>query len=94
MYSWTDDTDDDYQKWAAGEPSDIDDVRNCVKMGYGVEYMWMDATCTEELPFVCQYSKLMLHPRVETSTDCATRVPDIHYPTGTWVLVTVNLVSD
>ena len=32
--------------------------------------------------------------RVETSTDFATRVPDIHYPTGTRVLVTVNLVSD
>ena len=31
---------------------------------------------------------------VETSTDFATRVPDIHYPTGTRVLVTVNLVSD
>ena len=34
------------------------------------------------------------HIRVETSTDFATRVPDIHYPTGTRVLVTVNLVSD
>ena len=32
--------------------------------------------------------------RLETSTDFATRVPDIHYPTGTRVLVTVNLVSD
>ena len=32
--------------------------------------------------------------RVEMSTDFATRVPDIHYPTGTRVLVTVNLVSD
>ena len=32
--------------------------------------------------------------RVETSTVFATRVPDIHYPTGTRVLVTVNLVSD
>ena len=31
--------------------------------------------------------------RVETSTDFATRVPNIHYPTGTRVLVTVNLVS-
>ena len=28
------------------------------------------------------------------STDFATRVPDIHYPTGTRVLVTVNPVSD
>ena len=32
--------------------------------------------------------------RVETSTDFATWVPDIHYPTGTQVLVPVNLVSD
>ena len=32
--------------------------------------------------------------RVETSTEFATRVPDTHYPTGTRVLVTVNLVSD
>ena len=32
--------------------------------------------------------------RVETSTDFAIRVPDTHYPTGTRVLVTVNLVSD
>ena len=32
--------------------------------------------------------------RVETSTDFATGVPDIHYPTGTQVLVTVNFVSD
>ena len=32
--------------------------------------------------------------RVETSTEFASRVPDTHYPTGTRVLVTVNLVSD
>ena len=32
--------------------------------------------------------------RVETSTEFATRVPDTHYPTGTRVLVIVNLVSD
>ena len=32
--------------------------------------------------------------RVETSTEFATRVPDTHYPTGTRVLITVNLVSD
>ena len=32
--------------------------------------------------------------RVETSTEFATRVPDTHYPMGTRVLVTVNLVSD
>ena len=30
----------------------------------------------------------------ETSTEFATRVPDTHYPTGTRVLLTVNLVSD
>ena len=35
-----------------------------------------------------------LRDRVETSTDFATRVLDIHYPTGTRVLVTVNLISD
>ena len=32
--------------------------------------------------------------RVETSTEFATRVPDTHYPKGTRVLITVNLVSD
>ena len=32
--------------------------------------------------------------RVETSTEFATRVPVTHYPTGTRVLVTVDLVSD
>ena len=32
--------------------------------------------------------------RVETSTDFAAWVPDTCYPTGTQVLVTVNLVSD
>ena len=37
---------------------------------------------------------LVLVTRVETSTDFATRVPDTYYPTGTRVLVTVNLVSD
>ena len=36
----------------------------------------------------------MFTSRVETSTDFATRVPNIHYPMGTRVLVTVNLVSD
>ena len=35
-----------------------------------------------------------VYNRVETSTEFATRVPDTHYPMGTWVLVTVNLVSD
>ena len=36
----------------------------------------------------------IMNIRVETSTEFATRVPDTHYPTGTRVLVTVNLVSD
>ena len=34
------------------------------------------------------------HIRVEMSTEFTTRVPDTRYPTGTRVLVTVNLVSD
>ena len=42
----------------------------------------------------CDNSSFVVECRVETSTDFATRVPDIHYPTGARVLVTVNLVSD
>ena len=33
-------------------------------------------------------NKKVIAIRVEMSTDFATRVPDTHYPTGTWVLVT------
>ena len=45
--------------------------------------------------FLPEVNKILcLSVRVETSTDFATRVPDTHYPTGTRVLVTVNLVSD
>ena len=40
------------------------------------------------------YIKQEVGSRVETSTEFPTRVPDTHYPTGTRVLVTVNLVSD
>ena len=43
---------------------------------------------------VNKYPLLSVNSRVEMSTDFATWVPDIHYPTGTRVLVTVNLVSD
>ena len=46
--------------------------------------------CCEDLD-VCW---ILLLARVETSTEFTTRVPDTHYPTGTRVLVTVNLVSD
>ena len=37
--------------------------------------------------------KMWLPGRVEMSTEFPTRVPDTHYPTGTQVLVTVNLLS-
>jgi hypothetical protein len=56
LYEWTDDSPNDYQFWALGEPQGSD-PKNCVKLGHQEEFAWKDAECTEQLYFVCQYSK-------------------------------------
>ena len=50
--------------------------------------------CIVKSPECSNCEQSAMHSRVETSTDFATRVPNTHYPTGTRVLVTVNLVFD
>ena len=58
------------------------------------DLQYFDAEYSLFFILMCSEHKSVLGSRVETSTEFATRVPDTHYPTGTRVLVTVNLVSD
>ncbi|XP_033107176.1 macrophage mannose receptor 1-like [Anneissia japonica] len=57
-FSWTDGTAVDYLPWAPGEPSGKyeDETEDCVQL-YHNSGKWNDLSCSNQLPYICKYSK-------------------------------------
>lgn len=56
-YVWSDKSETNYFNWAPRQPSDSINKDNCVLMVKADNYKWNDLICSEDLPYLCQYSQ-------------------------------------
>jgi len=59
-WAWSDGTELDVVKWAAGEPNNADNEENCVHIYRNVDgHGWNDAPCADEFGVLCQIDLVM-----------------------------------